>query len=206
MKNSQAWLSNCFHAPSYLELSFLYILLGVYSVIATDAVIPFGWITFTVVTLSCVILFMCFRFINFLILAFGTGISRKTWMRWGQLSFIALIIVLLFCLNLGLYLRLKISEQSLLEEVDKVFSMHIDSQKLLFETGPVPVGFFSIRIYKVNSLNRTIWFHTEDGEALFWVPSLMGGIVYCEQEQPEEIGETSYQHLWGPWWRWAQDI
>lgn len=192
--------------PSRLELSFLYILLGIYMVVATDSVIPSCWIVFVIYSFVCVVLIMCFRLVTLLVLALVTGVPKKVWASWVQLGFIALIIILLFWTNLGLSVRLRISGRALVEQVDKVFSMHIDSQKQLFERGPEPIGFFAIRTYRVEPHNRTVWFHTEDGEALFGVPSLMGGIVYCEQGQPSEIGETVYQHLWGPWWRWAQDI
>jgi hypothetical protein len=113
---------------------------------------------------------------------------------------------LLLWANLGLYVRLKMSEGSLLKKAESVLLIPTENQIQFNVSVPVHVGFFAIKIYKVDTINRTVWFHTEDGEALFWVPSLMGGIVYCKEGSPAEIGETSYQHLWGPWWRWAQDI
>lgn len=206
MRNIRHLFLRWFQAPSSFELSVLYILSGIYLVVATDSVIPFGWQTFTMYSMACVALIFCFRLVSLLVLALGSGIPKEVWSRWGQLGFIALIIILLFWTNLGLCVRLRISKHAMLKEVNHALSIRLDSQRQLFETGPMPVGFFAIRIYQVDSVNRTVWFHTEDGAGAFWVHSLMGGIAYSEQGQPAEIPETSYQHLWGPWWRWAQDI
>ena len=206
MRKIHKYFLKSFQSPSSFELSVLYVLLGIYLGLGTDSVVQFGWISFVIYSISCVAIFACFRLINFLIMLYRQNISKKDWIKWGQLGFISFVLLLLFYTNLGLCVRLLISRHAMLEEVEMAFSMNADSQKILFETGPVPTGMFSVRIYRVDSENRTVWFHTEDGGALFWVPSLMGGIVYCEKKRPAEIGETSYQHLWGPWWRWAQDI
>ncbi len=206
MEKIRNLLLKCFKDPSDLELAILYMLLGFYFVVATDSVIPFCWVTFTTVSLYIAIFIIFLRFILFIAVLKKGNVPRKAWVRWGQLGFITLIIILLFCTNLGICLRLIISKQAMLKEVDQAFSTQVDFQGRLFETGPVPVDLFAIRIYKVDSVNRTVWFHTEDGNSAFWIPSLMGGIVYCEQGRPAGIPETNYQHLWGPWWRWVQDI
>ena len=205
MRKTYDLLLGWFRAPSDLELSILYILLGIYLSVATDAVVPACWIIFTLVSLSCIILYMLCRLIIFF-LAIRTGTLRKTWTRWGQLGFISLMATLLFLTNVGLIVRVKISENNLVDKAEHILSLPVENQIQFQGLDRVQVGFFAIRIYKVDAVTRTVWFHTEDGEALFWVPSLMGGIVYCEQGKPVKIGETSYQHLWGPWWRWAQDI
>jgi hypothetical protein len=54
-------------APSNLEFSVLYVLLGIYLSVATDAVIPVCWITFTLVSLSCISLYMFCRLIIFIL-------------------------------------------------------------------------------------------------------------------------------------------
>lgn len=205
MKCVQNYFVKWFVAPTYLELSCLYFLLGIYIPIVTDAVIPVCWITFTVISFFCITIILFCRAINFFIIL-KTKQLKDVWIRWAQLGFIAIIFVLLFCGNIGLKIRLKLSERSFRKEVDKIFMMPSEVQDQLSKAPPLQVGIFCARIYKVDMVNQSIWFYTEDGEALFWMHSLFGGIVYSNQGPPAEIGETQYQHLWGPWWRWAQDI
>ena len=205
MVNVFRLFSKWLYAPSNLELSILYILLGAYFSVATNAVIPAYSVTFVMLSL-CFISLIIFCRIFTLLIYLKSKLLKKYWLKWAQLGFITFILVILFGTNIGLCVRLKLSESSMIKEVDNAFSIPKDIQKGLYKAPPVTAGMFSIRVYKVESMNRTVWFHTEDGYALFWMPSLMGGIVYCEQGQPSEIGETAYQHLWGPWWRWAQDI
>lgn len=205
MKHVFSVLSKSIYAPSNLELSVLYVLLGTYIPLTTNAVTPAYSVNFVIVSLCFILLIILIRILTFFV-SLKFNLLKMFWAKWMQLGFIAFILVILFGTNIGLCLRLKFSESSMIKEVDNAFSLTEDIQKGLYKAPPVTAGMFSIRVYKVESRNRIVWFHTEDGSALFWMPSLMGGIVYCEQGQPSEIGETAYQHLWGPWWRWAQDI
>jgi hypothetical protein len=52
-----------------------------------------------------------------------------------------------------------------------------------------------------------VWLQTVQGRGLVEPPfSLEAGIVYCEHGPPPDTGESHYEHLFGPWWRWLEDV
>jgi hypothetical protein len=47
----------------------------------------------------------------------------------------------------------------------------------------------------------TVWFETVD-----FGPPFTAGLCYSPSGPPARYGESTYQHLTGPWWRWLCDI
>jgi hypothetical protein len=204
MKKITQVIKNWLYAPSFLELSILYFLLGFYIAVATDVVVSSIWFNVVLVSLSATVVFYTFRVITFAIV-----LSKKAldfWSRWIHLMFIAIMLILIFKTNVAIILRLRLSESALSKKVQFIQSLPLEQQDNWLNVGSLAVGFFNIRLEKVDNSNRTIWFHTADGEDPFGPMSLIGGIVYCPKEYPPELGETTYQHLYGPWWSWVQDI
>ena len=193
-----------FYIPSFLELSILYFLLGFYIAVATDVVVPMIWLDIVLISLCAVVMFYALRLITFVTVLLKKVLSY--WSRWIQLMFIAIMLVIIFKTNFAVILRLKLSETALKKQVQFVQSLTSEQQNNFIKVKSFPAGFFNVRLEEFDSSSGTIWFHTADGEAIFGPFSLMGGIVYCKKEQPPELGETTYQHLYGPWWSWVQDI
>lgn len=197
-------LKKLFRTPTDLELAILYLLLGIYVAVATDAVLPFPWETFTLYSLPLAVLLIVFRIINFVYALFANTVTGL-WRRWTQLGLIALAMILIFGTNLDLRLRLWLSERSLYEDVKRIQLLSAEGQRRMYNVGPLTRGFFNVWLSNVDAASGTIWFRTADGVDLFGPPCLMGGIVYSKQGLPPERGESTYQHLYGPWWRWLQD-
>jgi hypothetical protein len=82
-----------------------------------------------------------------------------------------------------------------------------DNQNQWLNLKPLTKGFFNVELYRVDSENQIFWFETGYGSNPFSsISSIFGGIVYCEQGEPLELGEATYEHLYGPWWKWLQDM
>ena len=193
-------------APTDLELAVLYLLLGFYIAVATDAVISLVWFHPVVFSVLGVGLLIAIRVVT-LYLGLLAKAVKKFWARWTQLGLIASALILIFVTNLDLSIRVWLSESALREEVQHIQSLPPRGLKAWLGLPPKPVGLFNVQLHEVDVGSGTIWFHTTDGENLFAPPfSIWGGIVYCKQGQPPERGETTYQHLYGPWWRMLQDM
>jgi len=205
MNDKTCTISRCLQAPTDLELAILYLLLGIYIAVATDAVISFIWLKFVLFSLLAVVLLAVFRIVTFALGPSGKMV-RQFRARWAQLGSIVLALVLIFGTNLDLTLRVWLSENALSEKVQRIQRLSVDKQKEMHQKYSLATGFFEVGVHEVDPQNKTIWFHTADGQDLFGPVGLVGGIVYCAQGRPPERGETTYEHLYGAWWRWVQDI
>ncbi len=205
MNEKAPTITRWLRALTDLELAILYLLLGIYIGVATDAVVSFIWVEFVVFSLLAVGLLGVLRIITFAFALRAKSI-KQFWARWAQLGLIALVLILIFGTNLDLTLRVWLSENALYKKVQQIQRLSVDKQKQMHQQYSLPTGFFEVGVHEVDPQSKTIWFHTADGQDPFGPFSLIGGIVYCEQDRPPERGETTYQHLYGSWWRWIQDM
>ena len=205
MNNEPGRIAQWLRAPTDLELGVLYLLLGFYIAVATDAVTSFIWLNFVLFSLLGVILLAAFRIVLF-VFVLQAKKAKGVWMRWAQFGAIALVMVLIFETNLDLCLRVWLSEGALNREVQGIERLPVDGQKRWLKVAPLARGLFNVRLEEVDRESRTMWFHTVDGTDPFGRDAVYGGIVYCEGAQPPERGESTYEHLYGPWWRWMQDM
>lgn len=193
-------------APTYVELAILYVLLGVYVVVTTDAVVPFSWHGFVTGSFLIVCVAAVIRGV-LLVRALLMRVAKSYWQRWAQFCGTVLVLTVLVGTDLGLTVRLALSEGDLLREVASLQTASTEARDRIARMPPGPVGHFNLRVYCIDNGGKTIWFHTVYGEEVFPPPfSLLGGIVYCEDGPPPVWGETTYSHLYGPWWRWVQDV
>ncbi len=194
-----------FKFPTDLELGGLYLLSGIYIVIATNSVVPIAWYKFVIFSLTIVGIIICLRIFTFIFLLLNKNLKEHI-SRWCQLAIIVICMILIFRTNLDLILRVWISEGELYREVKLTQSIYDNNKQDIFKPISKPRGLFNIYIQEYDAKERTLWIHTVDGEEPFGSFSVLGGIVYCEQEKPPERGEAYYEHLYGPWWKWIQDM
>lgn len=191
--------------PTDLELGILYFLLGINTAYATDAVVSVSYGFLLNLTVLVLLVVGVFRLTIFALAVLSEQI-RMSSARWIQVVLIGIAIAIILGTNLDLALRVRLSERALYKEVQWIQAMSPDSQNRRIDMHPLPIGLFNARLYAVDASTGTIWFHTTDGVDPFPPPfSIMGGIVYCEQGPPPKRGDSTYQHLYGPWWRWLQD-
>ena len=115
--------------------------------------------------------------------------------RWIEAGILAAIVCLLETTNVALKARVYLSEDQLLDHVH--FAQHSrDHGKHI----PVcPVGLFTI--HDTYTKGSTVWMTT-----VLCGPPFSAGLVYCQEGPPTQRAESEYEHLYGPWWRWLQDI
>jgi hypothetical protein len=193
--------------PTQIELGILYFLLGIYVTTATDAVIPYyAWAGWVMASTLAVFLYMFLRGISFACLLLSKQ-AKRHWARWVQLAFIGALVFIIFGTNLDLALRVKLSEHELNQEVEALLRVSPENQGKFLYNSPSPRGLFSARTRRIESEIGCIWFETGSGAPVGGsAQSVYGGIVYCEDGTPPEQGESTYEHLYGPWWLWLQDM
>ncbi len=191
--------------PTDVEVGILYLILGINIALATNAVISLSYIVLVYFSLSAFILLSGFRIITFpfVLRAKKTG---QFYRRWVEMLLASLAMIAIFWTNIDLAIRVKLSERALYKEVHWIQSLPTDARNRILKQGPRPIGLFNARLYDYDTPSETFWFYTGHGRDPFPPPfSILGGIVYCEQGQPAARGETTYEHLYGHWWRWLQD-
>jgi len=200
------YVGNWLKAPTVIELLISFFLLGIIVAIATDAVVSLSYIKLVYFSILIIATVVIVR-VGLFILTIRVKPKSKYYFRWVSLGFATVIMVIITTTNLDLSLRVWLSRKSLEKEVQFVQSLSPNDQKRVLRLEPKSVALFNLRLYEVDNETGTIWFQTAYGRDVFPPPySLLGGIVYKKQGEPPERGETTYQHLYGPWWRWLQDI
>ena len=207
--------SNIFcSSPSCIELVIIYLTIGFFIPVTSNSVIHSGlrWYILFLFSLCC--LYFLTR-IGLLLRAYYTdsihkaNINITNWVLFGINLFLLAIIL---GTDTTFKIRLKLSEKPLIDEI-RFIERQIQKDGLsgadsFKKMGSHNAGLFMIRLDSISQDGKTIWFHTLDGNNLFPPPYCMiGGIVYKkDSEPPENRGEDNYIHLWGPWWKWMQDI
>lgn len=187
----EAW-KKPFPPPTTFEIALLYLGLGAYLLAASDASIATNLEPFVILFLLLAISLIGVR-VLFLVRKDCLAILRRGKARWLALGLGGMFILLGQTTNLGLILRLRFSESAICEYIDSLPNQnHYSSRHSL------PCGFFTI--LETDSDSGTVWLTTVHGQPF------LAGIVYCPIGTPQQIGESEYQHLYGPWWRWLQDI
>ncbi|MCJ7617180.1 MAG: hypothetical protein MUO43_11655 [Desulfobacterales bacterium] len=196
-----------FRNPTDLELGMLYFLLGINMAYATDAVVSLSYYFLVGLTVLLLLVVGVFRLIIFVLAVLSEQI-RMSSARWIQIVLIGAAIAIILGTNFDLALRVRLSEQALYKKVQRIQMLPPEAQNRMANSiSSGPIGLFNARLYAVDASTGIIWFHTADGRDAFPPPhSLFGGIVYCEEGTPPKRGESTYQHLYGPWWRWLQDF
>lgn len=192
-------------APSHAELSGLSLVLGGHLILGTDAAIPAGWFPFVVVSLLVVGSIVVLRIMA---LPFVLPSRQALILRWVQFVVIVGAIVLLYTTNLGLKTRVLMSENSLREYVE-----WLSNAQQMRTTRSRSCGLFTIAAAYMDKAvikmegSKVVWLQTVNGRRLWQPPyGLWAGVVYSEGREPPSTGESHYQHLFGPWWLWLEDI
>ena len=193
--------------PTQLELGILYFLLGIYITTATNAVIPYyAWGAWVMASLLAVFLYMILRSISFVLLLLNKQ-AKRYWARWAQLAFIVALVFVIFETNLDLALRVKLSEYELNREVEGLHKISPERQERYRQNTSSPCGLFNARVSRIDPETGCIWFRTGSGAPVGGsAQSVYGGLVYCKEGTPPQQGEANYEHLYGPWWLWLQDM
>jgi hypothetical protein len=185
--------------PSRLELTVLYFLLGAHIVLASDAAIPSGWVMFAGISFHAVTLWFVIRLA---LAAWHFRAARTRTKRWVESALILTVLVLLHATPIGVAVRVYLSQGPLMEQV----RLAQDRQQDWHGSG-MPCGLFTIQATTTHTDRQTVWLETVSGSLVLEArSSLWGGLLYCKQAQPPPFGEIRYQHLYGPWWVWLQDV
>jgi hypothetical protein len=187
--------------PSRVELSVLYVLLGAHLVIGTDAAIPHEWLSFVLGSLLLLGALILLRISLLVICRIWPFAPSARW-RWAEVVCIALGFAIIHTTSLGLILRVYASEHWLIRQVEEARASAMTEQRVR-----MPYGLFFVHdVHKSSS--GVVWLTTVSlGSPLFDSPSsIYAGLVYSQSDAPPPRGESHYQHLYGPWWRWLQDM
>lgn len=199
------WWQRFLAAPSALEIAVYYVWFGSYLVLATDATIHepavnpnsqlytlvFLWETLPVFVLAMIVVRALLIVPLKLLPAARTQIRR-----WVLLTFMGLGLVLVTNTNLDLALRLWLSESDLLDSVALIHTWPADQ---VTSDRDFSAGFFTV--HHVHRDGRIIWFQT-----VVYGPPFSAGLVYSSNGPPPAFGASLYEHLYGPWWRWLQNL
>ncbi|MEN8127380.1 MAG: hypothetical protein ABFR90_06200 [Planctomycetota bacterium] len=205
MRKTIQIIRNWIFIPSLCEISILFFFLGFYIVVATEVLIASIWFNTVFYSLLIIEGFYVFRGISF-VFALKTKKIMSYKSRWLQLLFIGITLMIIFMTNIDVSLKLRFSERAMLDQVRYIQSLPSEVQDRRFNMNASPVGFFNVRLERVDNSRGTVWFHTIDGHALLGPMGLYGGIAYSENGFPPEVHERACQHLYGPWWLWVQDM
>jgi len=189
--------------PSFLELGLLYLWAGIYIVLGTDATlhqslaepcslifeVSLFWVYFPIFILSLCVLRICFLLVFKLKSQF---IERKS--IWIQLAVLGMFIFIMTETSLALKVRVRISEEELRKHIESI--NYSQPESLLTSHS---VGLFTV--HNTFKDGKVVWLQT-----VLYGPPCFGGLVYCESGVPPIRGESQYEHLYGPWWRWLQDM
>jgi hypothetical protein len=185
--------------PSRFELTVLYFLLGAHVVLASDAAIPSGWVMFALISFYAVTLWFVIRLA---LAAWQFRVACPRTMRWVESALILAVLVILHATPVGVAVRVYLSQEPLMEQVRLAQTREQD-----WHGSGIPCGLFTIQATTTHKDQQTVWIETVSGSRVLEDrPSLWGGILYCKQAQPPPFGEIRYQHLYGPWWVWLQDV
>ena len=191
-------LQNRLIAPSRFELTVLYFLLGAHTILATDAAIPSGWLMFSFGSFIAVSLWLAIRVSlaawNFRAIRLGAS-------RWIEGTLVLAVLVTIHTTPIGVAARVYLSEQRLLEQVRLAQGL----QREWRGGSVIPCGLLTVQAM-IPGERGTVWLETVSGSRLFGRSTMWGGLVYCERGRPPYFSESYYQHLYGPWWVWLQDV
>lgn len=196
-----------FAKPSRFELCTLYFLLGMHAVMGTDASVPLGWhpVLFSSLALVC-----CIFLVRLLAAIFAPQTARAHAGKWIELLCIVMVFAMIYATNWGLSIRVFFSEKALLRQVQYVQESKGDTY--WFWRGSscglftVHAGMKNLGLDAQKTGTRVVWLVTASGPPLFEPPyGLSGGLVWCPNGPPPDTSESTYQHLYGPWWRWLED-
>jgi hypothetical protein len=193
-------------APSRFELTLLYGLLGAHLVIGTDAAIPSGWFPFVWFTLLVIGGLALLRVTQAL---WTWRSARPPWLPWAELAGILGVLGLIYGTHSVLMIRIFLSEKSLLKQIAIIQEISAESS----EESASSAGLFQIRAAYRNPPGESgsepgmIWLETVTGTRLLKAQDCMwAGLVYSEKGIPPNFGDSSYEHLYGPWWLWVEGI
>lgn len=136
---------------------------------------------------------ICLRFV--LVLSFKLkDCFRSGLLQWIELTCIAVLFGVLAGTNLDLMIRVRLSERVLHSHVEKMHCLPPRSLSMSHNAG-------LFTVHRTTVEDDVVWMTTVDF-GRWWAA---GGLVYSPHGAPPMRGESEYQHLYGPWWRWRWD-
>ena len=191
--------------PTSLEMAVVYIWLGSFIVLGTDATMPrvFGEVTGANLAFYSSLVWEAFPVLLMIVIgvrvllvsAFKlTDLAKNGIRRWIEMAFSVALIAVLLGTNYDLMLRVRLSDVALRKYVADSHRLppHMLSQSHR-------VGLFTVHATSME--DDVVWLET-----VRYGSPWAAGLVYCADGSPRQRGEDHYQHLYGPWWRWHYDI
>lgn len=210
--------------PTLAELTVTSIWVGSYLILGSNATYPKIYMPFDSESHSLLsfifegiyygfpLIFLIWVSIRLIILSQNKLFSHVNfyWSRWFVFLILALTVCVLWT-RLDLIVRVYLSDPALRDYAKSHLHLHKNPPSHVNESHLSLVdGCFMSDMAWTPGLFTVYYTSSEDG--VVWLttvrygPPFQGGLCYSESGPPPIRGESTYQHIYGPWYRWLCDI